>query len=72
MRRSYTGNDVTVSFDPDVCEHSGNCVKGLPAVFDTGRKPWIEPDAATAEEVIAQVARCPSGALRIEPGASRG
>jgi uncharacterized Fe-S cluster protein YjdI len=41
-------------------------VKGLPAVFDTQRRPWIEPDNAGAAEVIAQVARCPSGALRIE------
>jgi len=65
-RKSYEGRDVTVSFDPEVCQHSGNCVKGLPAVFETGRSPWITPDAALADEVIAQVSRCPSGALRIE------
>ncbi len=66
-RKSYVGGDVTVSFDPDVCEHSGKCVKGLPQVFDTDRKPWIEPDGASADDVVAQVGRCPSGALRIEP-----
>jgi uncharacterized Fe-S cluster protein YjdI len=38
-RKSYFGDDVTVSFDPDVCQHSGNCVKGLPAVFEAGRYP---------------------------------
>jgi uncharacterized Fe-S cluster protein YjdI len=65
-RRSYSGGDVTISFDPEVCEHSGNCVSGLPAVFDTERKPWIDPDGAGAEETIEQVGRCPSGALRIE------
>jgi uncharacterized Fe-S cluster protein YjdI len=65
-RKSYVGRDVTVSFDPEVCEHSGNCVRGLSAVFDNGLRPWIQPDGATAEEVIAQVGRCPSGALRIE------
>lgn len=65
-RKSFVGKDVTVSFDSEVCEHSGNCVRGLPSVFDTGRKPWIEPDAAGADKVIAQVGRCPSGALRIE------
>jgi uncharacterized Fe-S cluster protein YjdI len=65
-RKSYVGGGVTVSFDPEVCEHSGNCVSGLPGVFDTERKPWIDPDGASADEVIAQVGRCPSGALRIQ------
>jgi uncharacterized Fe-S cluster protein YjdI len=66
-RKAYVGLDVTVSFDPEVCQHSAKCVEGLPAVFEVGRSPWIMPDAATADEVIAQVQRCPSGALRIEP-----
>lgn len=66
-RKDYEARDVTVSFDPAVCQHSGNCVRGLPSVFDTDRKPWIDPDGATVDQVIAQVAKCPSGALRIEP-----
>lgn len=65
-RRSYPGAHVTVTFDPEICQHSGNCVRGLPVVFDTARHPWIDADGATAEEVVAQVGRCPSGALRIE------
>ena len=65
-RRSFVGDALTISFDSDVCQHSGNCVQGLAAVFDTSRKPWIDPNGASDEEVIAQVARCPSGALRIE------
>lgn len=68
-RKSYVGSGVTVSFDAEVCQHSGNCVRGLAAVFDTGRSPWIEPDGAAVEEVVAQVGRCPSGALGIEPSA---
>jgi uncharacterized Fe-S cluster protein YjdI len=69
-RRSYIAEHVTVSFDSEVCEHAGNCVRGLPAVFDTTRKPWIQPDGASAADVIAQVAQCPSGALRIEVDSS--
>ena len=65
-RTSYRGEHVTVSFDSEVCQHSGNCGRGLAAVFDSAQRPWIQPDRASAEEVIAQVARCPSGALRIE------
>ena len=38
----------------------------VPQVFDTGRRPWVEPDAAPADEVAEVVRRCPSGALRYE------
>lgn len=68
-RRAYAGKNVTVSFDAEICQHSAVCVNGLAAVFDTAKKPWIEPDGASADAVIAQVALCPSGALRIEPSA---
>lgn len=60
----YETPDITVTFDPDVCIHSGVCVRGLPAVFDANRKRWIRPDLAATADVAAQVARCPSGALQ--------
>jgi uncharacterized Fe-S cluster protein YjdI len=43
--------------------HAGECVRGLPAVFDPNQDPWIQPDAAPAEQVISQIGACPSGAL---------
>jgi uncharacterized Fe-S cluster protein YjdI len=61
----YQTPDVTVTFDPNVCRHTGVCLRGLPAVFDVREKCWVRPERATAAEVIAQVARCPSGALQI-------
>ena len=66
MRRiqSYTGNGVTVTFDPNLCWHSAECLQALPAVFDVGRTRWIRPEAASPEEVKAAVSKCPSGALR--------
>jgi uncharacterized Fe-S cluster protein YjdI len=60
----YETPEITVTFAPAVCTHSAKCVRGLPLVFDTRRRRWIAPEAASAEEVHAQVARCPSGALR--------
>jgi uncharacterized Fe-S cluster protein YjdI len=65
-RKTYVGTVVDVSFDAALCEHAAECVRGLPAVFEVGRRPWIMPDSAAADDVIAVVARCPSGALRIE------
>ena len=68
----YETPEITVTFEPAVCIHSGNCVRGLPAVFDVNRKRWVRPEAATADLVEAQIARCPSGALKsYRPGTFR-
>jgi uncharacterized Fe-S cluster protein YjdI len=58
-----------VTFDPDVCIHAAECIRGLPAVFDVRLKRWIRPENAPAEQVEEQVRRCPSGALqfRLKP-----
>src|SRR5262245_8956893 len=62
--KEYQAGDVVVSFDGDVCIHSEECVRGLPQVFNTAAKPWIQPGTASPEDVRAAVGRCPSGALQ--------
>lgn len=62
--RSYDGEGITVSFDAHRCLHAAECVRGLPAVFEVGRKPWILPGNAPADEVADVIHRCPSGALQ--------
>jgi uncharacterized Fe-S cluster protein YjdI len=65
----YETPEITVTFEPDVCRHTGICVRGLREVFDIRRKRWVAPEAAPADAVHAQVARCPSGALKsYKPG----
>ncbi len=54
---------VTVHFNRSICSGAGECVRGLPAVFISGAKDWIQPGEATVDEVIATVRKCPSGAL---------
>ncbi|MBS1170280.1 MAG: domain S-box protein [Burkholderiaceae bacterium] len=61
--QSYSAPGITVNFDPNLCYHSAVCLKTLPAVFDVHRRPWVLPGAATIEEVMATVEKCPSGAL---------
>ena len=61
----YTNGEITVIWKPEACIHSGICFKGLALVFDPRRKPWIEMDKATTEQIIEQVKKCPSGALSI-------
>jgi uncharacterized Fe-S cluster protein YjdI len=67
-RKRYTGDAVSVTFDPVRCRHAAECLRGLPAVFDTHRRPWILPDGADPDDVVRVVARCPTGALRTDPG----
>jgi uncharacterized Fe-S cluster protein YjdI len=62
--QTYSTSEIRVTFDPAKCRHSGKCVRGLPAVFDTTRTRWIAPEAAPAGDVAAQVERCPTGALQ--------
>ena len=64
--RAYAGEKITVYFDAKRCRHFAECVRGLPSVFDTTRRPWIDADGAEAELVAEVVRRCPSGALHYD------
>lgn len=64
LTKEYATDEIVVEWEPRLCSHSQNCVRSLPQVFDDGRRPWVRVDAATADEVEASVALCPSGALR--------
>lgn len=64
--KRYEGEDIVVTFDLQRCVHARNCWLTLPEVFDPSRRPWVLPDAASAEEIAAMVRTCPSGALQYE------
>ncbi len=59
----YTNGEITIVWKPDLCQHAGICVKTLPKVYDPKERPWVKPENATTEELIAQINMCPSGAL---------
>lgn len=62
-KHQYSNGEVTIIWQPKLCAHSGNCVRGLPEVFNSREKPWIKPESATTNQIIEQVKKCPSGAL---------
>jgi len=67
MGEEYKGEKITIRFDGSVCIHSRNCVLGLPSVFQANVKgPWIQPDNASVEDLIAVSRSCPSGAITYE------
>ncbi|MDM7911683.1 MAG: (4Fe-4S)-binding protein [Methanotrichaceae archaeon] len=61
--KEYTNGEIVVCWEPKKCTHSRNCVKGLPEVFDRGKRPWINMSGASSEEIMKVIDRCPSGAL---------
>ncbi len=61
----YTNYEVTVIWQPKLCTHSGNCVRGLNSVFNNKERPWIKMQSAESQAIIDQVKKCPSGALSI-------
>jgi uncharacterized Fe-S cluster protein YjdI len=63
ITKEYSNGEVTIVWKNSLCKHSANCVRGLPAVFNSGDQPWIKPESASTEKIIEQVKKCPSGAL---------
>ena len=64
--KTYQTNDIKVFWQPEKCIHSGRCAKGLLAVFNPGRKPWIELENGSTENIVEVIKHCPSGALSFE------
>jgi len=61
--KEYSNGEVTITWQPEKCIHSGICVRGLGDVFKPKEKPWIKIDAAKTDALVNQVKACPSGAL---------
>ena len=62
-RDEYVNGNLTIHDNRGLCAHAGRCTDNLAAVFRLGTEPFIDPAGATAEEIIAVIGMCPSGAL---------
>jgi len=59
----YSNGEITVVWQPDLCDHYSYCFLELPEVFDPFKTQWIDPNGASTERIIEQVKRCPTDAL---------
>jgi len=62
-RDNYVGEKITIHDNRGICAHAGRCTDGLASVFRLKEEPWIHQDAASRDEIIATIQKCPSGAL---------
>jgi uncharacterized Fe-S cluster protein YjdI len=67
--RTYALDGGEVVWDAARCRHAAECVRGLPSVFDTARRPWIQPEHAPPAEVERVVGLCPTRALTFRAAA---
>ena len=63
FKKEYKNEKITIVWDKDKCIHSGNCVRGLPEVFQPKERPWIKIEMAPTEAIKDQVLKCPTKAL---------
>ncbi|MDG1332778.1 MAG: (4Fe-4S)-binding protein [Crocinitomicaceae bacterium] len=63
MDKEYTNGEITIKWQPKVCQHAAVCVKTLPQVYNPDASPWIAIENASNEELKSQISQCPSGAL---------
>ncbi|PCJ90966.1 MAG: (4Fe-4S)-binding protein [Flavobacteriaceae bacterium] len=63
MNKEYSNGDITIKWQPKLCQHVAICVKTLPKVYNPKASPWITIENASTEELKNQIRTCPSGAL---------
>lgn len=64
--QEYQSDEITVTFNPNICAHSAICIKNLPAVFDLKGRPWVNLNGASKDGIVELIQKCPSGALSYE------
>ena len=64
--KQYTNGEITIVWQSGKCIHSTKCwneYEGLSSVFNPRERPWIKPEGASTEQIMAHINKCPSGAL---------
>jgi uncharacterized Fe-S cluster protein YjdI len=61
--RDYTNAVITVFWQPKKCIHATTCYRELIEVFNPRKRPWVDMNGASTEEIIRVVKLCPTQAL---------
>jgi CDGSH-type Zn-finger protein/uncharacterized Fe-S cluster protein YjdI len=61
--RTYASESIEVQYELKRCIHAAECVKRLNEVFDSQKRPWIQPEHASADAIAQTIHHCPTGAL---------
>lgn len=64
--KTYENEEISVFWNPSICQHAAKCVGGSHDVFDPKRRPWIDLSKASAKDISAIIDHCPLHALQYE------
>ena len=56
----YTNGELTIIWQPELCQHAGICVKTLPGVYKPKERPWIQ-----IENVDNRGINCPNQSMSV-------
>jgi uncharacterized Fe-S cluster protein YjdI len=60
----FSNDEITVTYEPRCCANAELCAKQLSNVFRHSVIPWIDLEGAKTDEIINQIKKCPTGALK--------
>jgi CDGSH-type Zn-finger protein/ferredoxin len=70
-RKAYPTADGAIVYDDRTrCAHFGQCTRRCPQAFGVSDDNFVDPTAASTEELESVVSGCPSGALTFAPAGS--
>lgn len=64
--KRYEGENVDITYNVKRCIHAAYCATRLSEVFDTKKRPWVNPNGATVDKITTTIELCPSGALHYD------
>ncbi|MFT4567002.1 MAG: putative Fe-S cluster protein YjdI [Saprospiraceae bacterium] len=58
--KHYSNGDITPVWNPELCHHAGECVKGLPHIFKPKERPWINTEGCATDPLKSTMQQIPS------------
>lgn len=66
IKKEYTNGEVTIIWQPGLCQHAGICTKTLPNVYHPKEKPWITAEKCNDGRIDRSNQEMPVGSIKLQ------